>query len=252
MVQQRTSLLALFCLAVLAGTVQAEDFRVETEVFVESNEQPVVTTLTLFRGTTVYDFMGKEAQQITIFDINRGRIILLDSHRKVKTTVTTDQLLRFTASLKANARGSTVDLVTPEMKESYDKQAGTLEMVSKRLKYRVNAIQPPSKEIAERYRIFADWFARLNSMHVGNLPPFARLQLNAALANHGLIPQSVERTVSPANRVGSSQHVRSSHLINWQLTNTDRKRISRAGDYMAKFSSVSPASYWKQSKPADD
>jgi len=246
MIRHRIGLIALCCLATLASKAWGEDFRIETDVFFNSADEPSISTLTLFRGTTVYDFMGDKNEEIAIFDINRGRFVLLDCQRKIKTTVTTDQLLRFSAALKAEARGETIALVNPELTESFDKQTGTLEMVGKRLLYKVKTIRPPSAEIVQRYRKFADWYARLNATRVGNLPPFARMQLNASLAKHGILPRSVERTISSLAPLGSKHHVRTSHLVNWQLTNTDRKRISRAGDYMASYREVSPASYWKQ------
>lgn len=246
MIRYRIGLSALCCLTLLVTNTWGEDFRIETDVFFDSEDEPAISTLTLFRGTTVYDFMGDKNEEITILDINRGRFVLLDCQRKIKTTVTTDQLLRFSAALKSEARGSTQALVTPELTESFDKQTGILKMVGKRLHYKVDTIRPPSAEVVPRYRKFADWYARLNATRVGNLPPFARMQLNASMANHEILPRSVERTISPISPLGSSHVVRTSHLVNWQLTNTDRKRISRAGDYMASYREVSPASYWKQ------
>ena len=132
MIRHRIGLIALCCLTTLASKAWGEDFRIETDVFFNSADEPSISTLTLFRGTTVYDFMGDKNEEITIFDINRGRFILLDCQRKIKTAVTTDQLLRFSAALKAEARGETIGLVNPELTESFDKQTGTLEMVGKR------------------------------------------------------------------------------------------------------------------------
>jgi hypothetical protein len=39
--------------------------------------------------------------------------------------------------------------------------------------------------------------------------------------------------------------MRSRHLFNCRISNTDRKRISQAGDYMANFQAVSPDEYHK-------
>lgn len=252
MIRYRILLVAFCSLSTLAGKAPGEDFRIETDVFFESSEGPAISTLTLFRGSTVYDFMENEDEEITIFDINRGRFVLLDCQRKVKTTVTTEQLKRFSVALKAEAKGNTVSLVSPEFIESFDQQAGTLELVGKRLQYKVKTIRPPSPEIVDRYRKFADWYARLNATRVGNLPPFARMQLNATMANHGILPRSVERTISSLTPLGTTHQVRTSHLVSWQLTNTDRKRISRAGDYMATYRDVSPASYWKRPVSLDE
>ena len=88
MIRYRIGLSALCCLALLVTNTWGEDFRIETDVFFDSEDEPAISTLTLFRGTTVYDFMGDKNEEITILDINRGRFVLLDCQRKIKTTVT--------------------------------------------------------------------------------------------------------------------------------------------------------------------
>jgi hypothetical protein len=81
-------------------------------------------------------------------------------------------------------------------------------------------------------------------MRVGNLPPFLRIQLNAQLADKGQIPATIERTVIHKRGLRTvTQTVRSHHLANWRLKNTDRKLMDRAADHMATFRAVSFQEY---------
>ena len=96
--------ISLYCLAALVASMattplfaQANDFRMETEIFVEGSIQPTAKSLTLFNGSTVYDFLSGSDQQgeITVFDVRRGRFVLIDSQRKLKTTLTKEYLTKF-------------------------------------------------------------------------------------------------------------------------------------------------------------
>jgi hypothetical protein len=122
---------------------------------------------------------------------------------------------------------------------SFDEQSDWLTLSSKVLTYRMRGSAPKQASAVETYRQFADWYARLNATRPGNLPPFARLELNKATAARGLIPEEVELTVVPPNLLtGRKLVVRSHHLVNWLLSNTDRKRVDEAGKYLADFQTV--------------
>ena len=87
---------AMFSIA-SATQGQSEDFRMQTSVFVGNNAEPAVSSLTMFNGTTIYDFIENESEfgEITVFDVKRGRFVLLNPQRKVKTTLTKDFLVQF-------------------------------------------------------------------------------------------------------------------------------------------------------------
>ena len=53
-------LLSMVC-ASIASSATANDFRIETEIFVEDDSTPASSSLTLFSGTTVYDFLNHES-----------------------------------------------------------------------------------------------------------------------------------------------------------------------------------------------
>ncbi|MFV1964090.1 MAG: hypothetical protein ACC628_01610, partial [Pirellulaceae bacterium] len=221
-----------------ANTAHAEDFRVDTDVFLGGGaEEPVAETLTLFSQGLVYDFILNGSEEITIFDVNRGNVVLLDTERRMMTSLTTEQLLEFSAKIKTLAQGDEWSaLFFPQFDTQFDAHNRQLELVSPNLTYRVTGIRPKMPGAARQFRQFADWYARLNAIRPGNLPPFARLELNRALEDRELVPQEVDREIVIAGRFGSKElRARSIHSFVWMLSGTDRKRVEKASRLRAEF-----------------
>ena len=221
-----------------------EEFRLETDVFVDGGKEPAVQTLTIFSEGVVYDFLFTGVEEITVFDRDRNRLVLLDTKRKVKTELTLDSILTYVAQMKAHlSEGNQEFLLGEEMKATKDEE-GWLSLTNGQVTYRAEGVTPKSKEAAVEYQQFADWYARLNAMRRGNSPPFARIQLNSELASRGLIPKTIERTIVQKRGLQEKkQTLRSQHLANWRLSQTDRKQIDRAGTCLADFADVSFRDY---------
>jgi hypothetical protein len=118
-----------------------------------------------------------------------------------------------------------------------------VKLTGKPLSYSARGQRPEDAEAAKAYRQFADWCARLNATRPGNLPPGARLALNAALAERELVPLEISRTIPPARPLAKALETRSQHRFNWTLSGEDRKKIDRAADMMARFQLVSYDEY---------
>lgn len=230
--------LILFCVA--ANAWGADLFRVETEIMVGEKSEPVVEYLTLFTERVVYDFRVTKPEEVTIFDPDRGRIVLLDPVRKWKSTLTHEEILKFTASLKSHLDSSNPVFYAaahPEFGEATE-DGDWVVMQNKYITYRVKGDKPKTTSIVRRYRDFADWSARLNSMRPGNLPPFARIDANQSIAEKGIIPHEVERIVNP-NKLGQKKLVvKSRHLTSNILSGTDHKRIEMVGDALTSYEEV--------------
>lgn len=231
-----------------------QEFRMETDVFVSNQKKPVAQNLTIFTSGLVYDFPLLGPNEIAILDPSRGRFVLLDVPRKIKTTLSTQEISDFTAAMKSQAQesdGVVGFAANPQFEQTFDEQTNWLTLSSKLMTYRLKGSAPKQPAALDSYRLFADWYARLNSTRPGNLPPFARLELNKAAAERGLIPEEVELTVAPSYRlVGKKLVIHSRHMVNWLLSNTDRKRIEEAGSYLADFQAVSFQDYGKTERLA--
>ena len=225
-------------------TLIAQDFRVDTDVYLGGEEETFSEHLTIFYGPIVYDFAVKGPEEITILNLREARITLLDVKRRVKTDVKTAELLDFSARIKLiGKKNQDEELVDPEFEVRFDGEQQTLELVSRKISYRTTVAEPTDPTVATRYREFTDWYVRLNSMRPGNPPPFGRLALNRELADRKLIPTEIKRTVTLGRLLAKPQRARSRHLIGMTISNTDRLRIDKAGEYLSDFKTVSPEEY---------
>lgn len=227
----------------------AQDFRVDTDVFLDEEKETYSEHLTLFQGTVVYDFSVKGPAEITILNLQSGEISLLDINRKKRSDLTTKELLEFSARIKAIGTSKQAeDLVSPKFDAAFDDTQNLLELTSRKISYRADGIKPSDPSVAERYREFTDWYARLNSMRPPNPPHFGRLELNSELASRGLVPQEITRTVTYGGLFSRPQIARSRHVIGTGLSGSDRRRIDEAGGYLVSFAKVSPAEYMQLEK----
>jgi len=235
-----------FVLAVaLSNDLAADDFRMETEVF--QGRQKVHQTLTLFSGELVYDFVKSAKDKIvetTIFDWRRNRFILLDNERQLKTELTTDQLMQVLDWLESKIyRPEDEDFST-----RFEDAGKVVTVKGKKLTYQADGSKPKHPNAARRYQQFADWYARLNAIRAGNPPPYARIQLNSAMSQKGLIPSQVRRTTAG---VAKKHEVHSKHATLWLLSNTDRQRIRKAGDHIVNYRAVTPKEFWRKEQVAE-
>jgi hypothetical protein len=243
-------MLPLLTMAVLVPTpavALAQDFRVETDVFVGKNKEPAAQYLTVFKAGVVYDFMLNKPEEVIIYDVKRGRFVLLDPARRMQTEVTLEKLRELTADIKlaaANAADENVRFLADPMFEIRLNPAGQrIRMVSKRLVYEAKGAAPPDAGIVRRYADFADGYARLNGLRLGNMPPFARMKLNDQLVEQGWTPVEVVRTIPGQAVLAKDFEVRSHHLYTWKVLQTDEERMSQADRYLQAFDETDIANY---------
>lgn len=249
----RPCLLVGLLLLGLPALAEGQDFRVDTEVFEAQEKEPQVEALTIFADGRVYDFLLAQ-HEIAVFDTPRGQFTLLDEARRVKATITTQDLMGFTLDFETHAVESRNALLAfaarPQFETSSEnvKENGQelvrIKMAGKPLEYTALGLKPQREGAAKVYRHFADWYARLNATRPNNLPPGARLALNAELAERDLLPREIVRTtIMFAKPLAKKEEIKSRHLVNWTLSGEDRKKIERAHDAMATFKAVSYDEY---------
>lgn len=231
--------------ALMASTGRALDFRIETDLFIGSDKEPFCENLTLFSGGQVYDFLLTGSKEITIYDPKRGQFKLLDTERKLKSNISTQQLLEKVAATEEEIAKGNDSFMRAVIKPNFESKVEEFEengesrvritLTSKEIIYKVVGSRPEHAEAVHAYRQFGDFFARFNSVRLGGFPAGARLALDQSLAERGLVPIEVERTdITP----GGKLERRSRHLINYILSKQDLQKITNAGNYLTKFESV--------------
>jgi len=233
----------LIALVSASAPATANDFRIETRIFVGDQTEPSSENLTLFRGGQVYDFMP-QADRATIYDKARGRVILLNTKDRTKCEMKSEQLFDFTEDLKT-LLGKQTDVLLkfgaePRFEQSIDEATGATVFVSPFMTYKVEGTKPEGGETLKHYFDFADTSVRLNAMtNPGALPPFARLSINESLLKKGVIPTKVSVMLPPRQRFGGKTvSLRSDHRIQWRLIESDQWKIEEAGEYSVTFTAT--------------
>lgn len=240
----------LSCIVLAAGTQMAAstlalDFRVETDLFIGTEKKTAAENLTLFSDGQVYDFQLSGSKEITIYDPVRGQFKLLDTERKIRSAISTQLLLEKVETIEGSiAQGEDAFLrsvIKPKFEtkvEEFEENGETrvrITMTSKEITYKVVGARPEHAEAVHAYRQFGDYFARFNSVRLGGFPAGSRLALDQELAERGLVPIEIERTVvSPGRKL----EVRTRHLVNYILSKQDHQKITTAGNYLAEFKPV--------------
>lgn len=227
-------------LANVLTAARAEDFRIETQIFVGDEEEPVSTTTTLFQRGVVYDFLADPAQ-VAVFRKplagKPGRFILLDQQRRVKTELSTDQLADAINKVRNWASRQSDPFLkfaaNPQFSETFDRGTGQLLLASHEESYTIKTETADEPAALAEYREFLDWYARLNTLIQAGPPPEPRLAVNAALARYQVVPVSVELA-----RAGEKEKLRAEHEFTWLLSKKDLARIDEASASMAAYRAV--------------
>ncbi|HEX3997611.1 MAG TPA: hypothetical protein VHX65_03570 [Pirellulales bacterium] len=249
------ALAALLAGSTLSAGAAADDFRIETKVYVGKETEPASEDLTLFRGEQVYDFLNKPVE-ITVFDKPRSRVILLDPVRRVKAEMTMERIMAFSDELRTWCGKQADPLLKfaaePSFDQSLDGTTGELVFTSPFLTYRVATVKAGTDDIARQYLEFSNSYARLNAMtNPGSTPPFPRLKIDEALFVSHAIPAKVQLTIPPRSRFGGKPMiVRSEHSVNWRLLESDQQKIQEAEEFLVTFTPLTLERYLGSAPPA--
>ena len=235
--------------------------RVESELFVAGDEQPVARSLTLFHEGVAWDFLELPAAEaadaaemqlaeIVLQDPARERVVVINPVRRLKTEIPTIRLERLSVSLARWARESDDRLVRwaggPDFAEGMLEEEGRLELAGPRVRYAVAHVEAPSAEAAETYRRFADTAILLKALlQPGGIPPFPRLALNQRLGETSSIPAEVTLEIEPRAGLlaGGTDRYRCMHRSRPRLLASDLARLDEARSHVAAADSVGLAAF---------
>jgi hypothetical protein len=233
------------CALTQQGGLLAENFRIETNVFMGDNEKPISETTTLFHDGVVYDFI-KQPKQTAVFDKpkgkNAGRFILLSDEHRIRTEIPTDRVKGVVEDVRTWASQQKDPFLkfaaNPNFEESFEPSSGQLVLASHWESYTVETTPAKHPKAAAEYRVFLDWYAQLNTLLSGGAPPQPRLELNESLSRHKAIPTVVELT-----RKGDKEPLRAEHEFTWLLSKDDLERIDDVRAALASYQQVDNSEY---------
>lgn len=231
------ALLWLVATALTTGNTPAvaEDFRIETKVYVGSSKTPMSENITLFRAGYVYDYLTSGAPRVAVLDQRGGRFIVLDPVRKIKAEIKADEIRSQMEERRQQAKRSLNAALKfaadPDFEVEFT-EAGELILASQHMTYSLRTMAAPSDGAAQQYREFSDWYARFNTIaNPGSLPQFPRLAVNQELAERGVVPTEVILNTR-------TYIARSEHNVSWRLLEIDQQRIAQTAEQLASFKEV--------------
>lgn len=248
----RPFLACLLALAVWSVPLAAEDFRIDTKIFINNQPEPYSENTTLFHAGVVYDILAKPAE-ITIFDPGNSRFTRLDPAGKSKVELSTADVATFVDKLRGEAAENENPLLRflgePRFTEQWSPQGSELTMASPLVTYRLRTVPCRSERVCRQYAEFSNAYAQLNTVtNPASLPPFARMAVNGALQRRSVLPAEVTLTIVTQPRPEKKMTYRSQHEVRWRLSDSDLARINEIADLSASFRAVEQASF---NRPAE-
>ena len=231
-------------------------FRVTNTIFTDKDQDPSTRHLILFHDNLVYDLSENinESNQaktpskheggdqivgnaITVYDLTRGRVILLDRETQTRSTLSTEDLIKFTAQARATAKTPELaDKLGMDAEAVFDTAAGVYSITFGGIRYEVSTEKVENPMVANLYGQFADMASRLNLVRRLGLPPFAQMKLSQRIASDGEIPKETRLSI----RRGLQIHrFHSTHQLIAQVSQSDLKRMDEIGSMLALYREVS-------------
>ncbi len=234
--------IALLMIAILdpgfgtGKSVLATEFVVQTTVYRHPSDTPLFRNTTYFSKEIICDIThpkDPEDQRMLVIDRGEGTAALCRVKDNQACVVSLDEVLRTVAAISTrtnNAPRLVQFAASPQFDVAWKSGENRLDMSAEPLSYTVDCEDPESipadaKAVAQYYREFADWSARLNTTTAGGLPPMARLRVNQELVEHVRIPNHV--TVSKRTDQGDLIQLSSRHAYRWQLDSSDHAEIQQ-------------------------
>ncbi len=243
--------LAVFCTAAfLNGTAQSEDFRVDNAVYAGDQKEPSSESVTIFYDGAVYDFMKAPAETV-VFQKLAGRFVLLNRTHRKRTELSTADVTMFVTKLRPIAADSKDPVVKflaePKFQTTMDDSAGELSLSSPIISYKLKLAQESNAAVVEQYRDFCDWYARLNTLLVpGSRPPFGRMAVNSALAEHQALAAQVVLSITTGKESKPQTAViRSEHRVVRPLSPEDIEQVTQTREFLTSFKLVDFKHYRK-------
>jgi len=230
--------------------VHGDDFRIANKVFVGEAEAPSSETVTIFHDGVVYDWAA-EPREVVVFDPVRGRFVLLDPVREVRTEIALEQIESLFVTMQEKMRQRSDDytafILDPQYQGPSRDDPWDVVFRGRFMTYRAQARPARTDTAAAQFARFTDAYTRLGSLK--RPPLLARIPLNDWLAAQKRLPEEIELTIYQKGVLGvmsEAAKYRSRHVVNWILSRDDLRKVEQVGRWLAEYRQVGPLEYWDE------
>ncbi|QDV13941.1 hypothetical protein CA51_38330 [Rosistilla oblonga] len=239
----------------LAGPLAAQSsehptLRAETQIYSDGRKPSLVgETLTLFDAGVAYDVQLPAKSQITVFDIPRSKIVLIDTTTQRRTTINCDELVRYMTALRQQAqetgKAAAIGVSTQPIG---DPQSGVFQAGFPGFLYTAETQPAVQPQLSQIYNEFTGWATRLNMYQNPRGAPFARLALNEQMSESNVLPSKITVRATVGDQ---TETLRSEHQFSPMLSVQDRALISQIGGMLVSFQDV-PAEQFRTPRVAQN
>lgn len=228
---------AIIILAILAfqPALEAQEFKVESKVFVGNSKTPATTNIVLFADNVIYDFnygadTSKPPREVVILDKRQRKMILLDMQQKRKLEMFDINVIKVLESVQAMTAEDPRSefLVKEQFKESTDLTTGWVTLKSNTIAYQFTGKQPDNVGLLPDYFAYLDNFTRLIASDPKRIPPFPKLRLNQSIKQLGWFPSEINVSMKPNSLIKQPFAAKSKQTLTVGLTQADREKIASA------------------------
>lgn len=248
-----TLLLAISCLITPQcqnSNLLGQDFRIDSQVYVDGMRSPVSENITLFSAGIIYDFQlsdnGEiETEETVIFDSRQKTFTLLNHAKQTKLNLSDLQLISIYEGVRKETRQDHRSrfLTDDSFVEDIDLSANLITLSSPQIVYRYSGSQPAKVSILEQYNDFLHYFTLLNVSDPTKVPPFARMELNKSIKRLGWFPTEIRISVQQNSLFREAFRAKSKHTVRYQLSKQDLGRIDSVKKHWAQYKPVHLAEY---------
>lgn len=243
----------LFLAACAATAVEAQQFKIESQIYINGEDQPSSSNVTMFSDGLVFDFQSKGTQshEVTILQPKQHQTILLDRLRQMKLVLDDVQLLKMADALRRETSQDEVAgfLVNERFEETIAFENGTATLKSPSITYTVRGSRPTDLKVFPIYSNFIDAFTRLQVSDPHAFSPFPRMRLNETIRKLGWIPTAVTVTFAPNPIMKDGLTATSKHTFIARLSAADQKQIAAIKSEWLNFESVDLYEFRHLKKP---
>jgi len=242
----------LFAFLIATG-VSAQQFKIESQIYINGEDQPSSSNVTMFSDGLVYDLQtkGTQSHEVTILQPKQHQTILLDRLRRMKLVLDDVQLIKMADALRRDtAQDKSAGFLVNERFEetiSFDNAAATLK--SPTIAYTVRGSRPADLKVFPIYSNFIEAFTRLQVSDPHAFSPFPRMRLNETIRKLGWIPTDVTVTFQSNPLMKQGLTATSKHIFISELSSADVAKIAELKADWLNFESVDLYEFRHLKKP---
>ena len=242
-----------FCLLLLLAMptlLSAQDFRIETDLYIGESTKASSRNVTIFSDLLVYDFLMSDAAdaapiQIAIFDRTEKKFILLDTEKKVRLEIERSQLIKLLEGLRKETMQdeSSRFMADIQFQEDFDISSSQIKAKSGLIQYELKGTHPTDSSILPAYHDFLDHYTMLGATDPQRFPPFARMKFNQIIKKYGWLPSEIRFGVGTDDVFKRAMKAQTQHTLNMNLSDRDQERIEMAKQCWMEYNLVNMAEF---------